>query len=64
MKYSVRLYFSYGIIRTKENSAMIFFSDDEDYLTFDDRSSTQVRLSSFFELSSSIHLLEQFLELL
>jgi hypothetical protein len=64
MKYSVRLYFSYDIIRTKENSAMIFFSDDEDYLIFDDRSSTQGRLSSFFELSSSIHLLERFLELL
>ncbi len=67
MKYSVSLHFSYDRLRTNENPAMIFFSDDEDYLIFDDQSGKcypSEDLSIFYNLSSSVDLLERFLELL
>jgi hypothetical protein len=50
MKYSVSLHFSYHRLRTKENSAMIFFSDAEDYLIFDDQSDQSGKAYSLAKL--------------
>jgi hypothetical protein len=67
MKYSVSLHFSYHKLQTEEKTAMILFSDDEDYLMFDDQSGKAYPSedsSIFYNLSSSVDLLERFLELL